>query len=396
MTPEQGELEQLRFQRAADVYKAGQLAGRLERTPAGSVRFEYLPGYVGDPVASTLPVRPDPVEVAGGGLPTFFAGLLPEGHRLTVIRQATKTSPDDELTLLLAVGEDTPGDVQIAPAGAALVDRSPLIEGDPAHLDFQSLASAPDRHALPGVQAKASAAMINVPLRTATTQAILKIDPPDHPHLVVNEFAHLQAARSLKIPVAQAQLVHDSVGVPGLWVTRFDRQAGPESETRLAVEDGAQVMDLLPAAKYTVDSEDLVLALSGQTNAPLVSVRNLYLQFLFAWLSGNGDLHAKNVSVLQGADGRWAVAPVYDIPCTVLYRDFSMALPIQGRTTKLRRRHWDDFAAAIGLPTKAARSAQTLALTVAQSIDLAALPFEGSPLNGAERELRFRRGELGS
>ena len=73
-----------------------------------------------------------------------------------------------------------------------------------------------------------------------------------------------------------------------------------------------------------------------------------------------------------------------------------MALPIQGRTNNLRRRRWDDFASAIGLPAKAARSTQQLALTVAQSIDLAALPFEGSPLNDAERERRFRRGELGS
>ena len=30
----------------------------------------------------------------------------------------------------------------------------------------------------------------------------------------------------------------------------------------------------------------------------------LYLQFLFAWLTGNGDLHAKNVSILRPSQGR--------------------------------------------------------------------------------------------
>ena len=46
----------------------------------------------------------------GGGLPPFFAGLLPEGHRLAVLRRDVETSADDELTLLLAVGADAPGD----------------------------------------------------------------------------------------------------------------------------------------------------------------------------------------------------------------------------------------------------------------------------------------------
>ena len=29
----------------------------------------------------------------------------------------------------------------------------------------------------------------------------------------------------------------------------------------------------------------------------------LYPQFLFAWLTGNGDLHAKNVSILRPSQG---------------------------------------------------------------------------------------------
>lgn len=39
---------------------------------------------------------------------------------------------------------------------------------------------------------------------------------------------------------------------------------------------------------------------------------------VFAWLTGNGDLHAKNVSVLQQA-GEWRIAPIYDAPPTVPY-----------------------------------------------------------------------------
>lgn len=48
------------------------------------------------------------------------------------------------------------------------------------------------------------------------------------------------------------------------------------------------------------------------STAGLVTRRNLFIQFLFAWLTGNGDLHAKNVSLLE-SKGRWGVAPMYDL-----------------------------------------------------------------------------------
>ena len=72
----------------------------------------------------------------------------------------------------------------------------------------------------------------------------------------------------------------------------------------------------------------------------------------------------------------------------------TMALPVAGRTGRIRQRHWDDLAEAIGLPINAARSANKLALQVAESINLDDLPVAGSPLNAAQRELRHRRYEI--
>lgn len=379
----------------ADVYKAGVRAGTLTRDERGLITFRYLEGYSGAPVASTLPIRPEPVTAPGGGLPPFFSGLLPEGHRLTVLRRATKTSADDELTLLLAVGTDVPGDVQIAPRGAQLAEESPLAADDPGSLDFTTLADLPDRHGLPGVQAKASASMVNVPVHLRGRSALLKLDPQDHPHLVANEALHLRHATALSIPVSGYSVVQDRNGLEGLLVARFDR---PPSSTgvpaRLALEDAGQALGIYPAHKYNVTTEDVINVLAGLTPHRPTAARNLYLQFLYAWLTGNGDLHAKNVSVLQGVTGRWDIAPVYDVPCTVLYRDMSMALSVDGRTKNLRRRHWEALANSIGLPMKAARAAMTGALNAAARIDLSTLPFSGSPLHGAQRELRHRRSEL--
>lgn len=54
-------------------------------------------------------------------------------------------------------------------------------------------------------------------------------------------------------------------------------------------------------------------AMADLSTAGLVTRRNLFIQFLFAWLTGNGDLHAKNVSLLE-SKGRWGVAPMHDLP----------------------------------------------------------------------------------
>ncbi|MFC5791872.1 type II toxin-antitoxin system HipA family toxin [Agromyces tardus] len=398
------DLEGLRRVQAADVFKAGRLAARLTRTPDGGVEFRYLDAYLrGDAptaVAFTLPLGEQPTTTSAGSLPAFFAGLLPEGHRMSVLRRAVKTSANDELSLLLAVGEDAPGDVQVVPEGTAPSEPPPVVGAEASEaLDFESLIDELDRHAIPGVQRKASASMISTPLATRSGRYILKLSPIEYPHLVENEAVHLLAARALKVPVSAAAVVHDRDGTAGLLVRRFDRVAIDGAWRRLALEDATQVLAQPPAAKYNVDSEHVVAALAGVCGAPAVATRNLYLQFLFAWLTGNGDLHAKNVAVLQAdAAGRpdrgWAIAPIYDIPCTLVYGDDSMALPIAGHTRKLRLRHWREFAAAIGLPERAAASAEQVALRAAARVELAELPFHGSPLNGALRELRLRRGEL--
>lgn len=391
------DLGRLKFVRSADVYKAGVLAGHLNRTSRGSVVFSYTPGYLssaGRPVATTLPVVAEPVEAPSGALPAFFSGLLPEGHRLTVLKDAVKTSFGDELSLLLAVGADVPGDVQIVPGGEMPAQPLPLADtSSPEDLDFAALAEAVDLHGIPGVQAKASASMLTTPAALANRRYLLKLDPPRHPNLVVNEAAHLTGAKALKIPVAKHSVVFDRNGLPGLLVERFDRTQdhGP---LRLALEDATQVLNLPPASKYALTSEEVVEALAGLCKAKAVAVRNLYLQFVFAWLTGNGDLHAKNVSVLEGRHGGWVVAPVYDIPCTLLYDDDTTALPISGRVRNLKARHWQEFAVSVGLPARAATSANRIALAAAAAIDLEDLPFTSSPLNRALRELRFRRAEL--
>ena len=82
------------------------------------------------------------------------------------------------------------------------------------------------------------------------------------------------------------------------------------------------------------------------------------------------------------------------MPCTLLYGDGTMVLSLSGKLKNLKSRLRADFAQYLGLPSKTAATAIALALRAASSVLLDGLPLSGSPLRGAQRELRFRWAEL--
>jgi len=350
--------------RIADVYKAGVLAARLERHDGGT-RFTYLPAYLasGRPaVASSLPLSTEPVLAAAGAAPPYFTGLLPEGRRLNSLRRSVKASADDDLSLLIAAGGNPVGDVQIVGHGEPLDPDEHAVELDPKQaVDFDQLLGDPDLIdpvALAGVQDKLSAGMISLPVASAGKRFILKLNAPEFPHVVENELVMFRYAARLRIPLSRVRLIRDVAGRPGLLVERFDRVpvagGGPAEVRRLAVEDGAQVLRLYPADKYNVGYAQVCHALAEYCSAPLPALRNLAIQAAFAWLSGNGDLHAKNVSMIQQPHGEWSVAPVYDIPSTVVYGDRTLALTLAGKRSGISRRHFLGWASELGLTGRAA------------------------------------------
>lgn len=375
---------------SAEVYKDGLLAATLTADGTDTT-FEYRGGYGGAPVAHTLPlgtrfVRP------GRTLPPFFTNLLPEGRRLAALQRAVKTSGDDDLSLLLATGSDTIGDVQVVPAGQTPGPAAPLVRAD-APLDFAALMQdyGIDPVAIPGAQDKLSAGMITLPGRSPSgAPAMVKLTPPDYPFAVENEEYFLRLARALRVAVVEAAIVRDVHGAPGLVVRRFDRERG-----RRAVEDACQLLGRYPSDKYLVSAEEVATAVADVCAARPVALRNVFIQVAFAWLVGNGDLHAKNISVLQEPGGEWRVSPMYDVLSTLPYRDHTLALTVGGRTDGLIRRHLVGFGRDIGLPTGVVERGIDLVLRATASLDddlaSGALPFNDSITRDVRRQLTRRR-----
>lgn len=397
-------LDELTAVERADVYKNGELAAHLERTPQG-VRFRYTDEWVATgrtPIASTLPVSGEPVVTPGGAVPAYFAGLLPEGRRLSALRRGVKTSADDELTLVMAVGADAIGDVQVVPVDEPPQHVRPRLEID----DFrevrfrdllEELEIQVDRVGLPGVQDKASLAMLNLPAAAAHDRYLLKLNPPEYRHVVENEAFFLDAARRSGLVTVAAELVRDRDGEAGLVVRRFDRVPSADGPRLLAVEDGCQALGLHPEAKYRVSTEQVLARLCSLCEAPLPAAQTFLAQVVFAYVSGNGDAHAKNFSVLQDRTGRWAPAPAYDVPSSQPYGDNTMALTVGGkRDGNIARSRWVALGVELGLPERAAqRTVDRVATAVDRWIDdLDALPFDAGRISKLAKVIRSRQQKL--
>lgn len=354
----------------ADVYLGDDLAARLSRRKGDEISFEY----VEEPTASGGSVRDGSVSwsllrsqsfpqiTSGGAVPAFFAGLLPEGVRLGILTTSAKTSADDHLTLLLTIGADTVGNVRVFPAGFDPVEPLPLFEpgrDDDFQAVFARLTSSvqADPVGLAGVQPKVSAGVLSAPMQTRSGPAILKLAPATYPLLAENEHFFMTMAQACGLRAAKTTLLRDAQGRSALLVNRFDRDGG----RRIPQEDVCQVSGVYPASKYRIKTEAALLSLAETCGrgggSRLATLAELLKIVAFSWLIGNGDLHAKNLSIYN-PNGVWQPTPAYDLLCTQPYTGWKdpMALNLYGRANRLNRAHFIDAAERLGLRSRAATS----------------------------------------
>ncbi|MDT5184737.1 MAG: serine/threonine-protein kinase HipA [Mycobacterium sp.] len=358
----------LRTVNDADIYLNDEVVASLNRSPRDEISFSYTdPSHKPSEsvrersVSWSLPITAEyPVITTGGAVPPFFAGLLPEGVRLGVVTSSTKTSTDDHLTLLLAIGADTIGNVRVLPAGVDPPENSPMFvpERDSDFREvFERLTGSveADPVGLSGVQPKVSAAMWSTPANTKLGPATLKLNPPTgYPRLVENEHFFMRMAAACGLRTARTRLLHDTQGRSALLVDRFDRQG----DTRIPQEDACQVAGLYPASKYRIHAETAITTLAEACarggGSRTAAILELLRVVVFSWLIGNGDLHGKNLSI-YAAQGFWQPTPAYDLLTTQPYAGWKdpMALTLYGRANKLNRTHFMDAAVRLGLRERA-------------------------------------------
>jgi serine/threonine-protein kinase HipA len=152
-----------------------------------------------------------------------------------------------------------------------------------------------------------------------------------------------------------------------------------------------------PADKYRVTTEAVIGALAGACRARPVAAHALLKQVAFAYLTCNGDAHAKNFSILRDG-GEWRPTPMYDVPTSYVYQDYTMALTVNGKGREdIGRADFVALGTAVGVRAPAVeRTLDELCDSVDHWIDdLAALPFDDGQLRKLRRAIEYRRERLG-
>lgn len=340
--------------------------GTLVRTPGDYNAFNLLPAYrsMNNPPILSLSLRsaddglrrdPKPIR---GALPPFFANLLPEEKLREAMEKhhAASVRPGNDFDLLAALGTNLPGAVRALPS-----DGIPVPAGPEAEEKKKA------RFSLAGVQMKLSV-MKNTGKEGGFTlavddeqgQYIAKFPSLTHIGLSENEFAILALAEALGMEVPARELVEKTefAGIPEefntmstgkvLLVRRFDRGA---DGARVHMEDFAQVFGRYPSEKYTGAAyHNIAAALTSGVSfdSAIEFVRRLALTVI----TGNGDMHLKNWSLLYPGDGRTpTLSPVYDVLSTIPYKD-GLALSLAGEKSfkALTPERWRNFANRSRLP----------------------------------------------
>lgn len=248
--------------------------------------------------------------------------------------------------------------------------------------------------AVPGVQAKLQLqrelGLLVLARSAAAPSFVLKPEAGPFPELPANEHTTMRLASLLDLEIPECALLTLRDGTYAYVVERFDR---PREGGKLAQEDFCQLAGKPSSEKYDGSAERCVKLVKRFASEPLVEVLRLFRRLVFAWWSGNGDMHLKNFALLTGADGRHRLAPAYDQLCTrLVIPNDQLALPVRGKKDNLDRRDWLAFATDAGLPIRAAAPVlDLLSARTPAALALVDRSFLSPPMKTAYAELLRRR-----
>jgi serine/threonine-protein kinase HipA len=377
--------------RKFDLYFYNWHVGSLTALSNAEFRFEYNRAW-SVPLSRELPLSShDGVSFEGPRMPAFFENFLPEGWTENRIVKTYQLDPKDTVALLASTRKylsnltlrplNIPEDefrldthrtllADVASDSCTPVVAQEHIEDDPETGRFWKELKSRGAVGLSGVQPKLPVSLAMESggptvrigdLRTSCTH-ILKFQSPHYPSLVENEWATMELARRAGLRVAPVRIITFApsrmFSGNSLIVERYDipMRASLEMEPSridLALqEDACSLLLLHRNDKYKTSVERVANSLldAGLPVGPEApGMWRLIEHVAFSWLVGNGDLHAKNISIVRlirsgalgAAPSLRAVeyAPLYDLlNTTVAIPDDDFALPVNGRRNKIRPR----------------------------------------------------------
>ena len=252
---------------------------------------------------------------------------LPEGYLFARIRDLFPKQSLTPMHLLALVGQSgigrlgyrLPAAPEIAPPRVLTQEELLRTRYSPEMFAELVVANLSSGAGISGVQPK-----IMVPGRVSIPipSLIVKAGSPDYPHLAVNEYLCLSAARRAGIAVPSFALSDDG---QMLIIERFDLVTHDDGHfERLGFEDvaalaGLRVRDIHSDRKYQ-GSYQRVAELLRQLQLHSGNIHAFFEHVAFSIMVRNGDAHLKNFGVLYRSPSEVWLAPMFDVVTTVIYK----------------------------------------------------------------------------
>lgn len=240
----------------------------------------------------------------------------------------------------------------------------PEIEIDDKTLELIAKENTSKGFTVPGVQKKLSLHLLsdnNNPRLTLVNYPTGYILKPQ-----VREFEALPQSEQLVMCMADAAGIstvpHGLIkgGESVAYITkRVDRIFEKDRVKMLAMEDFCQ-LDLRPTSdKYKGSYERCAKIINSYSSRKGLDMTELFIRLVFSFITGNSDMHLKNFSLIETAEGsgEYVLSPAYDLlPVNVIMPEDKeeFALALNGKKMNIRKKDFLIFAERCGISKSSA------------------------------------------
>ena len=235
----------------------------------------------------------------------------------------------------------------------------PEIKIDETTLELLAEESTNKGFTVPGVQKKLSLHLISegkkprLTLLNYPTGYILKPQVKDFRSLPEAEQLVMCMADAAGISTVPHALVFGN-GSSAYITKRIDRIFENNEIRMLAMEDFCQLDLRLTQDKYKGSYERCSKIIQKYSSRPMLDMTELYMRLVFSYLVGNSDMHLKNFSLIEAAegDGNYVLSHAYDLlPVNVIMPEDKeqFALSMNGKKMNIRKKDFLLFADECGI-----------------------------------------------
>lgn len=242
--------------------------------------------------------------------------------------------------------------------------RLPEIEIDDKTLNLLATETTNKGFTVPGVQKKLSLHLVSdsrkprLTLVNYPTGYILKPQVAEFEALPESEQLIMTMADMAGISTVPHALIKGDAGLAYI-TKRVDRNLTDDKIEMLAMEDFCQLDLRLTEDKYRGSYERCAKIIKQYSSRVGIDMAEFYIRLVFCFIVGNSDMHLKNFSLIETAEGsgEYVLSPAYDllpVNANMPADKEQFALAMNGKKMNIRKGDFLKFADTCGIARQTA------------------------------------------